>query len=225
MAKKNIGEKDKLDAQNDLRLIEAEKAKLAKRVSELTKRLNEKQMEIDTIHRQVELEHKFGQHFAQLVNVLSNGNEIEVLHKALVHLKSSPESLDYFVNLTKAAISKMGKKNSDDFNEYEHTLEDEIHYRANEDFSGEPGDMAIVKLNDLVSIKQDIMKFKKALRQATDAQGGLVSLAAKTEISAASLSRFFNSEAPPRISTLNKIGNALNITYVYVDQRGKGGEK
>lgn len=69
-----------------------------------------------------------------------------------------------------------------------------------------------VRFDDLDKIASDVVKFKKALRDAVDRWGGISKLAKETGIPQPSLSRFFSSASMPRRTTLYKIADALKLT-------------
>jgi len=69
-----------------------------------------------------------------------------------------------------------------------------------------------ISFDDLDRIANDIVDFKKSLRNEVDRWGGIAKLAEKTGIPQPSLSRFFNSASMPRRTTLYRIANALELT-------------
>jgi len=75
---------------------------------------------------------------------------------------------------------------------------------------------AYVKFNDLDTIKKDIRAFKDGLLQIVAQHGGLKKLSELTKIPQPSLSRFFNSSAMPRRSTLMKIAKALKLDAIKI---------
>lgn len=74
-----------------------------------------------------------------------------------------------------------------------------------------------IKFNDLDAIAKNIRAFKDSLYQEVMKQGGVSKLAELTGIPQPSLSRFFNSNAMPRRSTVLKIAKALNLEKVKMD--------
>ena len=74
-----------------------------------------------------------------------------------------------------------------------------------------------VKFNDLEMIAKDIRGFKDSLYQIVIERGGVGKLAELTGIPQPSLSRFFNSNAMPRRSTVLVIANALNLDKLPID--------
>ncbi len=74
-----------------------------------------------------------------------------------------------------------------------------------------------VKFNDLESIAKNIRAFKDSLLHTVMERGGISHLADLTEIPQPSLSRFFNSSAMPRRSTLLKIAKALNLDEIKIE--------
>lgn len=74
-----------------------------------------------------------------------------------------------------------------------------------------------VKFNDLDAIAKDIRAFKDSLYQIVVERGGVSKLSELTGIPQPSLSRFFNSNAMPRRSTLLTIANALSLNGLTVD--------
>jgi len=75
-----------------------------------------------------------------------------------------------------------------------------------------------VKFNDLDAIAHNIRAFKDSLYQKVMKQGGISKLAELTGIPQPSLSRFFNSNAMPRRSTVLKIAKALNLDELKIDK-------
>lgn len=74
-----------------------------------------------------------------------------------------------------------------------------------------------VKFNDLDAIAKNIRAFKDSLYQEVMARGGISKLSELTGIPQPSLSRFFNSNAMPRRSTVLKIAKALKIDEIKID--------
>ena len=74
-----------------------------------------------------------------------------------------------------------------------------------------------IKMNDLDAISTEIRAFKDSLLKEVNEKGGISYLAKATHIPQPSLSRFFNSNAMPRRSTLLKIASALNIDRVRIN--------
>ena len=74
-----------------------------------------------------------------------------------------------------------------------------------------------IKINDLQSISTDIRAFKDSLLEVVNQKGGITRLAQLTGIPQPSLSRFFNSNAMPRRSTLLKIASALKLDAVTIN--------
>lgn len=74
-----------------------------------------------------------------------------------------------------------------------------------------------VHFDDLDAIAQDIRAFKNSLREVVEQHGGISRLAELTGIPQPSLSRFFNSVAMPRMSTLAKMANALKLRSILVN--------
>lgn len=83
-----------------------------------------------------------------------------------------------------------------------------------------------ISINDIGFIRKHPTAFKSALLQIVNAQGGMKVLADKlankneraraTKLS--SLSRFFNSDSPARISTVHTIAGALGINALEIDR-------
>lgn len=73
-----------------------------------------------------------------------------------------------------------------------------------------------VRFDDLDRIASDVRKFKDSLRALVEARGGIGKLAELTAIPQPSLSRFFNTAAMPRRTTLYKIARALNLSQVQI---------
>lgn len=76
-----------------------------------------------------------------------------------------------------------------------------------------------VRFNDLDSIAKDIRGFKDSLYQEVMKRGGISKLAELTGIPQPSLSRFFNSNAMPRRSTVLAIAKALNLDKLPIDMK------
>lgn len=74
-----------------------------------------------------------------------------------------------------------------------------------------------IKFNDLEKIAEDIRGFKDSLYQEVMSRGGISRLAELTGIPQPSLSRFFNSNAMPRRSTVLAIAKALNLDGLALD--------
>lgn len=74
-----------------------------------------------------------------------------------------------------------------------------------------------IKINDLEAIKQDIRAFKDSLLEIVNQKSSITELAKLTGIPQPSLSRFFNSNAMPRRSTLLKIANSLDLDSVIIN--------
>ncbi len=75
-----------------------------------------------------------------------------------------------------------------------------------------PEERPYLHFDDLNEIKQDVITFKKYLREEVDRQGGISELSRRTGIPQPSLSRFFSSTGMPRRTTLYKIAKALNLS-------------
>jgi DNA-binding phage protein len=73
-----------------------------------------------------------------------------------------------------------------------------------------------VRFDDLDQIAADVRKFKDSLRTLVDERGGIGKLAALTAIPQPSLSRFFNTSAMPRRTTLQKIARALGLSQIQI---------
>jgi DNA-binding phage protein len=73
-----------------------------------------------------------------------------------------------------------------------------------------------VRFDDLDRIASDVRKFKDSLRALVDERGGIGKLAELTAIPQPSLSRFFNTAAMPRRTTLHKIARALNLSQIQI---------
>jgi DNA-binding phage protein len=74
-----------------------------------------------------------------------------------------------------------------------------------------------IKFNDLEAIAKNIRAFKDSLYQLVMEQGGINKLSELTGIPQPSLSRFFNSNAMPRRSTVLKIAKVLNLDEIKID--------
>ena len=68
-----------------------------------------------------------------------------------------------------------------------------------------------VNFDQLDTIATSIVAFKKKLRDAVDAWGGITKLARETGIPQPSLSRFFNTASMPRRTTLYRIVKAVGL--------------
>ena len=69
-----------------------------------------------------------------------------------------------------------------------------------------------IRFDALKTVAAKIAAFKDELRRKVDAWGGVSQLARATGIPQPSLSRFFNSAAMPRRTTLYKIARALDLS-------------
>ena len=76
-----------------------------------------------------------------------------------------------------------------------------------------------IKFNDLDAIAKNIRAFKDTLYQKVIERGGITKLAESTGIPQPSLSRFFNTGAMPRRSTVLIIAKALNLDGIEIDKR------
>lgn len=76
----------------------------------------------------------------------------------------------------------------------------------------EPVKKPYIKYTDLEIIAKDVLGFKGHLKSMVDRWGGVTKLAKVTGIPQPSLSRFFNTPAMPRRTTLYKIAEALNLS-------------
>ncbi|MES2217172.1 MAG: helix-turn-helix transcriptional regulator [Pseudomonadota bacterium] len=74
-----------------------------------------------------------------------------------------------------------------------------------------------IKFNDLDAIAKNIRAFKDSLYQIVMEKGGINKLSELTGIPQSSLSRFFNSNAMPRRSTVLKIAKVLNLDEIKID--------
>lgn len=70
----------------------------------------------------------------------------------------------------------------------------------------------MIHFADLDRIAQDVVGFKKHLRNRVDQWGGISKLAKVTGIAQPSLSRFFNSASMPRRVTLYRIALAMKLS-------------
>lgn len=75
---------------------------------------------------------------------------------------------------------------------------------------------AYVRFDDLDRIATNVRAFKDGLRVIIDERGGIGKLAEATGIPQPSLSRFFNTAAMPRRTTLHRIARALNLSQVQI---------
>ena len=74
-----------------------------------------------------------------------------------------------------------------------------------------------IKMNDLEAIANDIRAFKDSLLDVVNKKGGISHLAELSGIPQPSISRFFNSNAMPRRTTLLKIAKALKLDAVDIN--------
>jgi len=74
-----------------------------------------------------------------------------------------------------------------------------------------------IRMNDLEAIANDIRAFKDSLLDVVNKKGGISHLAELSGIPQPSLSRFFNSTAMPRRTTLLKIAKALKLDAVEIN--------
>lgn len=75
-----------------------------------------------------------------------------------------------------------------------------------------PVELPYVPMEKLSSIAQGIIAYKAFLKEKVKEHGGVTEIARKCGISQPSLSRFLNSSALPRKSTLEKLAKALKLT-------------
>lgn len=76
----------------------------------------------------------------------------------------------------------------------------------------QPEEKLPINFNDLETMRDEILQFKKTLRNEVDRHGGISELSRRSGIPQPSLSRFFHSSAMPRRTTLYKIAKALNLS-------------
>lgn len=74
-----------------------------------------------------------------------------------------------------------------------------------------------IKFSDLDAIAKNIRAFKNSLYQVVMERGGISKLSELTGIPQPSLSRFFNSGAMPRRSTVLKIAKVLDLGKLKID--------
>ena len=74
----------------------------------------------------------------------------------------------------------------------------------------------MIHFEDLDRIAKDVIGFKRHLRNLVDQWGGISKLAEATGIAQPSLSRFFNSPAMPRRTTLYRIAIAMDLSETEV---------
>lgn len=106
-----------------------------------------------------------------------------------------------------------GEKDSKEKDEIIADIQDMIDACTQKDKSEE----LYVKFNDLDTISKDIRAFKDSLYQIVMERGGISKLSELTGIPQPSLSRFFNSDAMPRRSTVLKIAKALTLNEIKMD--------
>ena len=80
-----------------------------------------------------------------------------------------------------------------------------------QDAPAEPLKKPYIKFDKLGDVANQVVAFKKRLRDLIDRNGGVSSVAQKSGIPQPSLSRMLNSASMPRRSTLYRIANALNV--------------
>jgi DNA-binding phage protein len=105
------------------------------------------------------------------------------------------------------------EKNRDERDEVIADIQDMIDACAQKEKSEE----MYIKFNDLDAIAKDIRAFKDSLYQIVMQRGGITKLSELTSIPQPSLSRFFNSDAMPRRSTVLKIAKALDLDGIKND--------
>jgi len=93
-------------------------------------------------------------------------------------------------------------------------IQEEI-YEAQEQ-PAKPQHKPMVHFEDLDRIAQDVIGFKKHLRNLADQWGGISKLAEATGIAQPSLSRFFGSASMPRRTTLYRIAIAMDLSETEV---------
>jgi len=113
-----------------------------------------------------------------------------------------------------ADLLKLWSKEAD-INERNEIIAD-IQELINDCSESEGQEFTLIKLNDLEAIAKDIRMFKDSLLTLVNEYGGITKLAELTQIPQPSLSRFFNSNAMPRRTTLLKIASALKLDAVKV---------
>ena len=69
-----------------------------------------------------------------------------------------------------------------------------------------------IGFNDLDEVAKRVVAYKRKLRESVDKWGGVSRLARETGIPQPSLSRFFNTAAMPRRTTVYKIAQALKLS-------------
>lgn len=75
-----------------------------------------------------------------------------------------------------------------------------------------PEERPTLPVQALEGVQNDVIAFKRRLRDEVDRQGGISELARRTGIPQPSLSRFFNSKSMPRRTTIYKIAKALQLS-------------
>lgn len=92
----------------------------------------------------------------------------------------------------------------------------DIHELIDDCSESDVQEFTFIKLNDLETIAKDVRTFKDSLLTIVNKHGGITKLAELTQIPQPSLSRFFNSNAMPRRSTLLKIAAALKLDAIKI---------
>jgi DNA-binding phage protein len=81
-----------------------------------------------------------------------------------------------------------------------------------EDAPAKPLQKPYIKFDALSDVAQQVVDYKKRLRDLIDKNGGISAVAKKSGIPQPSLSRMLGSASMPRRSTLYKIANAIGVS-------------
>ena len=148
--------------------------------------------------------------------------QVELFNIA-VKMKKSGLADSFIVNAVRTALNLEGasdlmylwanERDCEEKNEIIADLQDLIDASSQKAKSEE----MYIRFNDLESIAKDIRGFKDTLYQEVIKRGGVSKLSELTGIPQPSLSRFFNSNAMPRRSTVLAIAKALNLSGLVID--------
>lgn len=140
-----------------------------------------------------------------------------------VKMKKAGLSDSFIVNAVQTALQFegvadlmhlwVGEKDSEERDEIISDIQDMVDASRQKEKSEE----MYIKFNDLDAIAKDIRAFKDSLYQIVVARGGISRLSELTGIPQPSLSRFFNSNAMPRRSTVLAIAKALDLDGLTID--------
>ena len=204
--------------------------------------MNEKELLL-----QVELQHKFGFKFYDVVFKLAKAGLLEDVISLVNDVSEQKHIKDYFLNLANTGLVRYSKddqakseiyKNeiSEGLDDNGEGLENKIHENVWSDASDNPHDFEFIKIDDWDKINSNLNEVKSALIKYVSNAGGVKKVSDKTinelrPFSMQALSRFLNSKSPARKKTILNLAEILGIhhicIYVGTDRsiNKKGGEK